>query len=104
MDFLQSIKLRHLGKILRIQIIQNIWKLRIAILCKHSLLNFTKTPLANLLIYYFQQIRVSIPGRVPPRSSQFFQASRYRQFVHTASVHDDDKDRGTFAKIEPQTL
>ena len=48
-------------------------------------------------------MRVSIPGRVPPRSSQFFQASRHRQFLNIAFVHDD-KDRGTLANSEPQTL
>ena len=35
------------------------------------------------------------------RSSQLFQASIYRQFLHIAFVHDDDKDK---ANSEPQTL
>ena len=65
---------------------------------------FTNTPLANFLLYYFKQIRVSIPDKVSPRSSQIFQASRYRQFLRIASVHDDDKDRGTLVTSEPQTL
>ena len=63
-----------------------------------------KTPLANFLIYYFQKIKMKVPGRVPPRPSQFFQASRYRHFLHIALVHGDDKDGGTLANSEPQTF
>ena len=47
---------------------------------------------------------VSITGRVIPRSSQRFEASRYRQFLHIAFVHDVDKDSGTLANSEPQTI
>ena len=54
--------------------------------------------------FFPNKIRVSIPGRVPHRSSQLFQASRYRQFLHIAFVRDADKDWGTLAKSEPQTL
>ena len=43
---------------------------------KHKLFYFTKTPLANLHIQFFNHMRVSLPGRVPPRSSQLFQAQR----------------------------
>ena len=46
--------------------------------------NFYKTPLANFLISYSSQIRVSIPSRVPPRSIQVFRASRFRHFLHIA--------------------
>ena len=54
---------------------------------------------ANFLIYYFEQIQVSIPGSVPHRSIQIFQASKYRQFLHIAFVHDGDKDRGRWLKV-----
>ena len=40
----------------------------------------TKTTMANFLLYFFKQIRVSVPGRVPINLT-FFQASRYRQFL-----------------------
>ena len=43
----------------------------------HGIKILKNTPLANFPIYFFQPIRVSIPERVPPRSSQLFQASRY---------------------------
>ena len=66
--------------------------------------NFTKTPLANFLVYFSNKSRVSTPGSVLHRSIQFFQAWRYRQFLHIALVHDIDKDRGTLANSEPQTL
>ena len=55
---------------------------------------FTKTPPANFLIYYFQQIRVSLLGRVPSRSSQLFQASGQRQFLHITFLVLQDKDWG----------
>ena len=34
--------------------------------------NFTKTPLAIFLVYYFLHIRVSIPGRFPLDQVNFF--------------------------------
>ena len=61
----------------------------------------TKTPLSNLL--FSANLRVSIPGRVPFRCSQLFQASRYRQFLLIAFVHDDKNSR-PLANSEPQTL
>ena len=64
----------------------------------------TKTSLANFDVYIFKQLTGTILGDVPDRSSQHFQASRYRQFFHTAFVHAVDKDWGTFAHSEPQTL
>ena len=66
--------------------------------------NFTKTALANFSLYFSDKSRVSIPGSVLHRSIQFIQASRYRQLLHIALVHDIDKDRGTLANSEPQTL
>ena len=39
-----------------------------------------------------------------PRSSQLCQASIYRQFLQIVFVHYDNKDRGTWASSEPQTL
>ena len=38
----------------------------------------TKTPMAIFLVNFFQQVRVSIPSRVPPRSSQIIEVSRDR--------------------------
>ena len=49
-------------------------------------------------------MRMSFPGRVPPRSGQLFQASGFRQFFHMVFVHDVDKDWGTLANSERQTL
>ena len=65
---------------------------------------FTKTSLPKYDVYIFKQLAGTIPGDVPHRSSQLFQASRYRQFLHIAFVHDVDEDWGTLANSEPQTL
>ena len=64
----------------------------------------TKTSLANFDIYVFKQLTGTIPGNVSHRSSQLFQALRYRQLLHIAFVRDDGKDWGTLAISEPQTL
>ena len=64
----------------------------------------TKTPLFKFEVYFFKQLRGTTPGYVPHRSSQLFQASRYRQFLQIAFVHDFDKDWGTLANSEPLTL
>ena len=64
----------------------------------------TKTSLAKFDVYFFRQLTGTIPGDVPHQSSQLFQASRYRQFLQIAFVHDVDKDWGTLANSEPQTL
>ena len=53
---------------------------------------------------FFKQLTGTIPGGVPHRSGHLFQASRYRQFLHIAFVHDVDKDWGTLANSELQTL
>ena len=55
-------------------------------------------------VYFSKQLTGTIPGDVPHRSSQFFQASRFRQFLHIAFVHVVDTDWGTLANSEPQTL
>ena len=47
--------------------------------------------------------RVSISGGYPHRSILLFQASRHRQFLHIAFVHDVDMDSGTLVNREPQT-
>ena len=60
--------------------------------------------LAKFDVYSFKHFRGTIPGNVSHRSSQLFQALRYRQFLHVAFVHDVDKDWGTLANSEPQTL
>ena len=65
---------------------------------------FTKTSLAKFDVYIFKQRTRTIPGDVPHRSNQLFQALRYRQFLHIAFVHNVDKDLGTLANSEPQTL
>ena len=69
---------------------------------KQEVLN-TKTSLAKFDVYFFKQLTGTIPGDVPNRSSQLFQASRYRQFLHIDVVHDVDKDWKTIANSEPQT-
>ena len=65
---------------------------------------FTKTSLAKFDVYFFKHFTGTIPGDVPHRSSHLFLALRYRQFLHIAFVHDVDKNRGTLANSEPQTL
>ena len=65
--------------------------------------NFTKTSLAKFDVYFFKHFTGTIPGDVPHRSFQLFQASRHGQFLHIAFVHDVDKDSGTLASREPQT-
>ena len=65
---------------------------------------FRKTSLARFDVSFFRHSTGTIPGDDPHRSSQLFQASRYKQFLHIAFVHDVDKDWGTLANIEPQTL
>ena len=40
----------------------------------------------------------------PVDLANLFQASRYRQFLHIAFVHDVNKDWGTLVNSEPQTL
>ena len=67
-------------------------------------LNFTKTSPAKFDIHFFKQLTGTILGNVPHRSSQLFQASGYRQFLLVAFVRDVDKDWGTLANSEPQTL
>ena len=76
--------------------------LNLSILSKFII--FTKTSLAKFDIYFFKQLTGTIHSDVPHRSSQLFQASRYRQVLHIASLNDDDKDGGTLANSEPQTL
>ena len=65
--------------------------------------NFTKTSLAKFDVYAFKQLTGTIPGNVSHQSSQLFQASRYRQFLHIAFVRGVDKDKGTLVNHEPQT-
>ena len=60
--------------------------------------------LAKFDVYFFKHFTGTIPGNVPHRSSQLFQALRYRQFLRLAFVHDVDKDWGTLANSEPQTV
>ena len=62
---------------------------------------FTKTSLAKFDVYVFKQLTGTIPGNVSHRSSQLFQVSRYKQFLHIVFVHDVDKDWGTLANSEP---
>ena len=70
---------------------------------KQEVLN-TKTSLAKFDVYFFKQLTGTIPGDVPHRSSHFFHASRCRQFLLIAFVNDIDKDWGTLANSEHQTL
>ena len=70
----------------------------------HTIFNFTKTSLAKFDVYAFKQLARTIPGHISHRSSQYFQALRYRHFLCLAFVHDVDKDWGTLANSEPQTL
>ena len=51
----------------------------------------TKPSLAKFEVYFFKQLAGTIPGDVSHRSSQLFQASSYRQFLHLAFVHDVDE-------------
>ena len=55
----------------------------------------------SLMSTFFKQITGTIPGDVPHRSFQLFQASRYRQFLHIALAHDVNTDKGTLANSEP---
>ena len=66
--------------------------------------NFTKTPKTNSLIYFFKQIRMSIPGRVPPRSSRLFQASICRQFLQMVFILVARLRLGDVLRSEPQTV
>ena len=56
------------------------------------------------LMSIFSGSKGTIYGDVPARSSQVFQASRYRQFLHIAFVYDVDKDNGMLANSEPETM
>ena len=49
--------------------------------------------LAKFDVNVFKQLTGIIPGNVSHRSSQLFQASKYRQFLHTALVRDVNTDR-----------
>ena len=49
-------------------------------------MNFYKTPLADFLFYLFRQNGINIPGRVPPRSSEFFTRIK-RETVPSCSFH-----------------
>ena len=64
----------------------------------------TKTSLPLFDVYTFQQLTGTIPGDVPHRFSQPFQALTFRQFLHISFMNDIDKDWGTLANSEPQTL
>ena len=54
----------------------------------------TKTSLAKFDVDFFKQLTGTVPGDVPPRSCQLFQASRYRQFLHIAFARDVTKTVG----------
>ena len=62
-----------------------------------------KTSLAKFDVDFFKQLTGTVPGDVSRRSSQLFQASRYRQFLHIAFAHDVNIDSGTLVSREPQT-
>ena len=53
--------------------------------------NLQKTSPAKFDVYFLKQLTGTIPGDVPHRFGQFFQASKYRQFLHICSVHDVTK-------------
>ena len=62
----------------------------------------TRTSLAKFDVYFFKHFTGTIPGDVPHRSSQLFQALRYRQFLHIAFVHVVDKDWGRWLTVNPK--
>ena len=69
---------------------------------KQEALN-TKTPSANFLIYYIEQIRVSIPGEsCPSNHLSTFKLCNCQTVPPIAFVHDVEKNNGTLANREPQ--
>ena len=50
--------------------------------------------LAKFDVYFFKHFTGTISGDIPHRSSQLFQASRHRQFLHIAFEHNVNKDPG----------
>ena len=64
---------------------------------------FTKTSLVNFYVYFFKHTQLMIPGVVSPRYSHFFQASRYKQFLHEAFMVVARQRQGdTFQGVNPK--